>query len=176
MRMRTPTRAMILVMFAVAGCASHKHPPAPAKPTTRPIAGSPTIKPRATTRPVAARSTTKPATLPVAQVASQPATQTAVEQPEAPAFNPAAPTTEPTEVETDAALAERVAGLARLTVPMSVPSNDLWDPILRQQAAMLVAANKLDPTNARIARLLLEANLHLHDDDGIIAAFDAIRR
>jgi tetratricopeptide (TPR) repeat protein len=174
---------MILVTFAMAGCASHKSHP---RPTTVPLASTksakkPTTQSLVTAQRVATAPTTQPATLPVAMVAtsepaSQPATQAVAEQPSEPPFNPAPPTTNPAEMEADAALAERIAGLAQSALPTKVPSNDLWEPILQQMAAMLSAANKLDPTNARISRLGLDANLRLHDDDGAIAALNAIRR
>jgi tetratricopeptide (TPR) repeat protein len=181
MRMRTLNRAVILAMFAISGCASRKHPSSTTMPmaSTLPPATEPTTQSVATTQHVATKPLTYPVTRPVVivpptQPASQPATQMAVEEPNA--FHPAPPTTNPAELEADAALAERVAALGQSAVPMKVPSNDLWDPIMHQQAAMLLASNKLDPTNARLARLTLEAMLHMHDEKGTIAALNAIRK
>ena len=179
MRMRTLNRAMILVTIAIAGCAQSRKPsPAPppsTKPTTKPVAIQPTTKPK----PIVAAShpVTRPATLPMAVVpASTPATQVAQEAPTAPPFAPTSQPTDPAEIEADAAMAERIAALAQSSLPNKVPSNDLWNPILRMMAAQFTAAVKLDPANARIARLAVEPMVRLHDDDGTIAALDAVRK
>ncbi len=114
--------------------------------------------------------------VPPTQPASQPSTQAAAEQPSGPPFHPAPPTTNPAELEANAAIAERLAALAQSAVPMKVPSNDLWDPILHQQTAMLLASNKLDPSSARLARLTLDAMISIHDQDGTIDALNAVHK
>ncbi len=142
------------------------HPaPAPANPAPiHPATVPPTIHP--TTRPVAV---TQPSRNPTTLAATRPTTAAVAVVP----LNPAPPTTDPTEIDADAQLAERIASVAQSSLPPKVPSNDLWDPIWKQMSAMLSAAQKLDPTNARIARLQLDAVVRLHDPDQIISALNA---
>lgn len=71
----------------------------------------------------------------------------------------------------DAALAERVAHLAQL----SIGGRAITPETLRQTAAMIEAAMRLAPNELRFARLAAEAALQLRDTDAAIAAFKAIK-
>jgi tetratricopeptide (TPR) repeat protein len=69
----------------------------------------------------------------------------------------------------DAALAARFADLAR----ESLRTKTIAEPSWRASAAMLQAANRLDPGDARYPRLLVDARLQAGDRDGAIDAIKA---
>src|SRR6476661_3602729 len=68
----------------------------------------------------------------------------------------------------DVALAERLAELGR----DALRAKTLVAPSWRASAAMLQAANRLDPSDARYPRLLVDAELQAQDRD---AAVDALK-
>ncbi|HSV16466.1 MAG TPA: hypothetical protein VLI90_19545 [Tepidisphaeraceae bacterium] len=124
---------------------------------------------------VTATAATEPATRPTTEATTEPTTSHTAAAAGAPPLNPAPPTTNPTEIEGDRVLAEQFASIAQAAIPSKVPAPELWQPMLQQVAAILQAANKLDPTNARVGRLLADADLRLHDDEGAIDALRSVR-
>src|SRR5438093_1920160 len=75
----------------------------------------------------------------------------------------AAPTTDPAG---DAAVAERLAQMAQ----SNLATRAIGDITLREAAALLEAACKLDPTDPRYPHLRAEACLSLGDRDGALEA------
>ena len=80
-----------------------------------------------------------------------------------PAARGAAPTTDPIG---DSAIAERFAQIAK----SNLATRSIGDITLREAAALLQGACKLDPTDPRYPHLLAEACLALRDTDGAIKA------
>jgi tetratricopeptide (TPR) repeat protein len=76
------------------------------------------------------------------------------------------------EAKANAALAERIAHLAQL----SLRGRPITPETLRQTAAMLEAAMRLAPGELRHARLAAEAALQMRDSETAINAFKAIKR
>lgn len=83
-------------------------------------------------------------------------------QPAAPTFSAAA---DPTGT---AAVAERLARMAQ----MSLSSKELTDENWHQASALLKAACRLSPAEARFSKLLLDASLQLNDTEAAIAALE----
>lgn len=69
----------------------------------------------------------------------------------------------------DIALAARLAELGRDALRAKTIVDASW----RASAAMMQAANRVDPTDGRYPRLLLDADLQLHDHQGAINALKA---
>jgi len=72
----------------------------------------------------------------------------------------------------DAALAERYCTLAQNVLR----TRDVAPDAYRRSAALLEAATRLNPTEPRFARLLIEAQLYLKDGPAAIAALQAYRK
>ncbi len=147
-------------------------------PATQSIIEGPATAPAVITPP--AEPVTQPSTEPAAQATTEPSTAPATEPAAAaatePPFNPAPPTTNPIEIQADAVMAERIAAMAQTTIPTKLPTPEIWPAVWKQVGALLTAANKLDPTEARFSRLLTDAMLQLRDNDGAIAALLATRK
>lgn len=73
---------------------------------------------------------------------------------------------------TDAALALRMVDIARATLANRGPD----EASLRQAAALLSGATRLDPSQARYPRLLADARAQLGDVEGTLVALAAYRR
>ena len=72
----------------------------------------------------------------------------------------------PADQQADAALADRLEGLAALTFPAKVPTGGDRPFVFAEQAALLQAATTLDPTEPRYPRKVAEALAGAGDVDG----------
>jgi predicted Zn-dependent protease len=72
----------------------------------------------------------------------------------------------------DPALAERLSEFAQFRLRQSQVTEPMW----RQAAALLNAASRLSPNDARFPRLLVEARLKVGDTDGALDALNAYRK
>ena len=158
-------------------------PPARLSPTAALAASTQPATPAPILVPAVATAKTLPTT-PVATSVTTPmsaamaTTMPAVAAVEATVpFKPAPPPTTPAELQADAALAERLSAIAQSSLPAKVQSNDLWDPLFQGIDAMLTASVKLDPRNARVARLAVDAATRTGDQkavlDGLVAVYAA---
>jgi tetratricopeptide (TPR) repeat protein len=71
-------------------------------------------------------------------------------------------------IESDAQLAERIAGIAELEFAGKVTNPNAWPLIWKHQAALFRACNRLDPRESRFPRLEADAYAQLHDEKGEI--------
>jgi hypothetical protein len=124
--------------------------------TTAPVAGGLMGMGGASTQPIK----------PTVMAATAPATSE-------PALVAAPYPTDPAQQEADAALAERLCQIAQLSLPEKSPSSAMWDPIIKQLAAMLAGSSKLAPRDARLARLTADAMQRAGDYQGTLDALKA---
>jgi tetratricopeptide (TPR) repeat protein len=79
----------------------------------------------------------------------------------------------PEEIAANAALAERLAQMAQTSLSSG---KSIVPATLRQSAALLETASRLNPTEPRFLRLLTEAYLQLGGDDGRAGAISSLNR
>ena len=151
----------------------HSKIAAATKPTTLPstmASTMPVVNPPITpVIPLPLHPASQPATAPASQPTTAPATQAATEPTSQPVVPPIADEPAPTDtatIQSDAALAERLAGVAELEFTTKVDQKEAWYWIWKHQASLLTACGTLDPSESRFPRLTADALAQIHDSDG----------